>query len=70
MNYKIELYAEGDMRRGPTRSGVWSASNLHTALARAVTGYPMEKERGVAHVGADWYKLFPGEMVNIEVRRL
>jgi hypothetical protein len=50
--------------------GVWSASNLHTALSRAVTGMdPMEKS-GVRHVGAWKDRMFIGEVLKITVERI
>lgn len=69
MNFRMAIFDEGGKC---VRAGVWSASNLHTALARAVSGYPMEKARGPSHVGAarNWYWLGVGKSARIEVTRL
>jgi hypothetical protein len=69
MNYQIEFYEEN--RR--TRAGVWTATNLHTALKRAASGYPTEpRSRDIAQTGKpkDWYKLAIGQSVTIKVMRI
>lgn len=70
MNFQIKLYKEG--AQVPFRTGVWSASNVHTAVSRALTAFPMEIGRGVAHTGnpSHWVKLDVGQAVIVKVRRL
>ena len=69
-NYSITI----EMKRpqgSMSRAGVWSASNLHTALARALTGIdPMERVRGPSHVGPADDKLAIGEKLVIIAERI
>jgi hypothetical protein len=69
MNFEILMYREG--AQAPFRAGIWSASNVHTAVKRALTGYPMERgDRDVAGVGHDWVKLGVHEAILIKVRHI
>ena len=68
MNFQIRLRNE---KRLVERSGVWTASNVHTAVSRALTGYPTDHKSGdVAHTGIYWTKLSIGQEITIEVKRL
>jgi hypothetical protein len=68
-NYRIKI--KSNQKEGSSfKQGVFSASNLHTALARALTGCdPMEK-MGIAHTGPKSDKLTLREKLIIEVERI
>jgi hypothetical protein len=68
MTFEIKIWQEGS--RGPVRAGIWSG-NLHTAVRRALTGYPCITKNGdIAVTGADWLKLKIGEVVTLQAKRI
>jgi hypothetical protein len=66
MEFRIRILREGHT----VRAGHWSG-NLHTAVTRALTGFPCQS-RGVAHTGdpKDWTRLGIGERITVEVERV
>jgi len=64
MNYRITMTGE---RMG---SGIFSASNAHTAISRALTGIPPGHRHGPCHVGYVNDVLKIGEEVTIKIQRL
>ncbi len=70
-NYQIKILhtLAGDAGSSQTM-GVFSASNAHTALSRALTGCDPMERMGIAHTGPKSDKLSIGDELTIHVERI